>query len=93
MSFALEQTISDVETRVKAKKYFWLINLWVLVLIPLLICFNMLDGFFGGYVGSIAPYPLVGNSLMQLLKMGLFLIDLMNIHLGQMKIYQESLLL
>jgi transcriptional regulator with XRE-family HTH domain len=62
MSFALGQTMSADETRVKAKKYFWLINLWVLVLIPLSLCFNVLDGFLGGYVGLIAPYPLLGNS-------------------------------
>lgn len=62
MSFALGQTMSADETRVKAKKYFWLINLWVLVWIPLSLCFNALDGFFGGYVGLIAPYPLLGNS-------------------------------
>lgn len=62
MSFALGQTMSADETRVKAKKYFWLINLWVLVWIPLSLCFNVLDGFFGGYIGLIAPYPLLGNS-------------------------------
>ena len=62
MSFAFGQTMSADETRVKAKKNFWLINLWVLVLISLSLCFNMLDGFFGGYVGLIAPYPLGGNS-------------------------------
>lgn len=63
MSFALGQTISSDETKVKAKKCFWLINVWILVLIPLSLCFNVLDGFFGGYVGLIAPYPLRGNSI------------------------------
>lgn len=62
MSFALGQIMSSDTTRVKANKYFWIINLWMLVLIPLSVCFNVLDGFFSGYVGSIAPYPLLGNS-------------------------------
>lgn len=62
MSFALGQTMSADKTRGKARKYFLLINLWVLVLIPLSLCFNVLDAFFGGYVGLIAPYPLLGNS-------------------------------
>lgn len=62
MSFALGQIMGADETRLKAKKYFWMINLWVLALIPLSLCFNVLDGFFGGYTGLIAPYPLLGNS-------------------------------
>ena len=62
MIFVIGQTMSADETRVKAKKYFWMINLWVLVLIPLSFCFNVLDGLLGGYTGLIAPYPLLGNS-------------------------------
>lgn len=62
MSFAVGQTLGADETKVKAKKYYWVINLWVLILIPLSLCYNVLDGFFGGYVGLIAPYPLLGNS-------------------------------
>ncbi|GEM_PF-75681 len=63
VSFAIGQKIGDEGTKAKAKKYFWLVNLWILVLIPISICFNFLDGFFGGYVGFIAPYPQLGNSL------------------------------
>lgn len=62
MIFVIGQIVSSEETRLKAKKYFWLMNLWSLVLIPLAFCFNRLDGFFGGYSGLIAPYPLLGNS-------------------------------
>ncbi|EHQ91103.1 helix-turn-helix domain-containing protein [Desulfosporosinus youngiae] len=62
MSFALGQTVGADETKSKAKKHYWPINLWVLVLIPLSVSFNVLDGFFGGFSGSIAPYPLLGNS-------------------------------
>jgi len=63
MIFAIGQIMSADKTRVKAKKYFWMINLWVLVLIPLSLCFNVLDGLLGGYRFLIAPYPLLGNSL------------------------------
>lgn len=62
MSFAIGQTMGADETKGKAKKYYWLINLWGLIFIPLSLCFNVLDGFFGGYVGLTAPYPLLGNS-------------------------------
>ncbi|SHI21435.1 Helix-turn-helix [Sporobacter termitidis DSM 10068] len=62
VSFAVGQTIGADETKVKAKRYYWLINLWALMFIPLSLCFNVLDGFFGGYTGLIAPYPLLGNS-------------------------------
>ncbi|MBE5968201.1 MAG: helix-turn-helix transcriptional regulator [Lachnospiraceae bacterium] len=62
MIFAVGQIIGANETKAKAKKYYWLINLWGFVFIPLSLCFNVLDGFFGGYVGFIAPYPLLGNS-------------------------------
>jgi len=62
LSFAIGQNIGDENTKTKSTKHFWLINVWILGLIPISICFNLLDGFFGGYVGLIAPYPLLGNS-------------------------------
>lgn len=64
MSFAFGQTVGADETKGQARKYYWLINLWVLVFIPLSVCFNLLDGFFGGFSGSVAPYPLLGNSFL-----------------------------
>ena len=60
--FAIGQSIGADETKAKAKKYFWLINLWLLILMPIAIIYNLLDGFFGGYSGFIAPYPQMGNS-------------------------------
>lgn len=63
VSFAIGQKIGAKETKAKAKKYFWLVNLWILSLMPISTCFNLLDSFFGGYVGIIAPYPQFGNSL------------------------------
>lgn len=59
--FAIGQNIGAQNT--KAKQYFWLVNLWILLFMPISICFNLLDGFFGGYAGFIAPYPQLGNSL------------------------------
>ena len=63
MSYAVGQIVGSEGTKGKAQKYFWFINLWVLLLIPLSVCFNIADGFFGGFVGLIAPYPLLGNSI------------------------------
>ena len=60
--FALGQSIGADESKAKAKRYFWLINLWLLTLMPISICYNLLDGYFGGYTGFIAPYPQMGNS-------------------------------
>ena len=62
VGFAIGQNIGAEETKAKARKIFWLVNVWILPLIPISICFNLLDGFFGGYVGFIAPYPQLGNS-------------------------------
>lgn len=62
-SFAVGQRIGAEGTKDKARKYYWLMNLWILIFIPFSICFNILDGFFGGYTGFVAPYPLLGNSL------------------------------
>lgn len=59
--FAIGQQIG--KEKAKAKKLFKLVNLWILLLIPVSVCFNFLDGYFGGYAGLIAPYPLLGNSL------------------------------
>lgn len=60
--FAIGQNVGEESTKARAKKHFWLMNVWVMGLIPISICFNLLDGFFGGYTGLIAPYPLLGNS-------------------------------
>lgn len=61
--FAIGQIMGSKITIAKSRKYFYLINLWILLFIPLAVCFNLLDGFFGGYTSFIAPYPIRGNSL------------------------------
>lgn len=63
MIFCIGQ-INHSNHKQEAKKYFGLINIWVLVFIPLSCCFNMLDGFFGGFVGILAPLPRLGNSFL-----------------------------
>ncbi|MDD3212297.1 MAG: helix-turn-helix transcriptional regulator [Eubacteriales bacterium] len=61
--YAVGQRIGAEGTKAGARKQFRLINVWLLTLMPLAVCFNMLDGLLGGYAGMIAPYPLPGNSL------------------------------
>ena len=52
----------DTKDKTKAKLFFILPNIWILTLIPLSCCFNILDGLFGGFRGLLAPIPLLGNS-------------------------------
>lgn len=63
MIFAIGQIMGSNIAIVRTRKYFSLINIWILLFIPLSICFNLLDGFLGGYTGFAAPYPIRGNSL------------------------------
>jgi transcriptional regulator with XRE-family HTH domain len=62
MLYGVGMVIGQPATRASAKKYFLAINVWFLALMPIACIFNWIDGFFGGYVGMIAPYPLMGNS-------------------------------
>lgn len=48
----------------RARRGFILFNVWILLLIPLACCFNILDGLAGGFSGRIAPVPSLGNSLL-----------------------------
>lgn len=54
--------LTDSRNRGRAKMYFLIYNVWLLLLIPSAVCFNILDGLLGGYFGLIAPLPLPGNS-------------------------------
>ena len=56
--------IIDSRDKIKAKKKFVSLNVWILLLIPSACCFNMLDGLLGGFSGSIAPVPCLGNSFL-----------------------------
>lgn len=61
--YVIGQMIGEQEEKRKAKRKFWMINVWVLLLIPISCCFNLVDGILGGYFGLIAPIPIMGNSI------------------------------
>ena len=61
MTFAVGQ-VHGCRNRERARTLFALINVWLLALIPLSCCFNILDGLTGGFTGMIAPLPNLGNS-------------------------------
>jgi Predicted transcriptional regulators len=46
-----------------ASKYFWLLNVWLLSLMPISCTFNFLQGTFGGFWWTFTPIPQMGNSL------------------------------
>lgn len=54
----------DAKDKEKAKKFFILLNVWILLFIPLSCCFNMIDGLMGGFYIQLAPVPMLGNSMM-----------------------------
>ena len=55
--------IIESNDKIKARYLFGLPNVWILLFIPMSICFNIFDGLLGGYWGLIAPIPCLGNSL------------------------------
>ena len=59
--FLTGQTI-NTKDKVKAKHAFIIFNVWILLFIPMACCFNIFDGFIGGFSGWIAPIPMLGNS-------------------------------
>lgn len=54
--------LTDSRNRTRARAYFFIYNVWFLLLIPSAVCFNILDGLLEGYAGLISPLPLPGNS-------------------------------
>ncbi len=59
--FLIGQLI-DTKDQLKAKRFFLLPNVWMILFIPLSCCFNIADGMLGGFSGQLAPIPLLGNS-------------------------------
>lgn len=55
--------IIDTKDKIKARYLLGFPNVWILLFIPMAVCFNILDGLIGGYWGRIAPIPELGNSL------------------------------
>lgn len=45
-----------------ASKWFWIINIWIIVLMPLSCMFNFAQGVLGGFGWYISPIPQMGNS-------------------------------
>lgn len=54
--------VLDTKDKPRARRIFALPNVWILLFIPLSCCFNLLDGFLGGFLGLPAPVPMLGNS-------------------------------
>lgn len=45
-----------------ASKWFWIVNIWMFVLIPLSIIFNFIQGILAGFSWYVSPLPQLGNS-------------------------------
>ncbi len=45
-----------------ANKWFWIVNIWMFVLIPLSIIFNFIQGILAGFSWYVSPLPQLGNS-------------------------------
>lgn len=54
MIYAVGMAVSDIQTKVKAKRLFWSVNVWVMDFIPLSIFYNMVAESSG-----MAPYPIL----------------------------------
>ena len=51
------------QKRTRARRLFILPNVWLLSFIPFSCAFNVLNGLAEGYIGLIAPVPMIGNSI------------------------------
>lgn len=51
------------QKRTRARRLFILPNVWLLSFIPFSCAFNILNGLAEGYIGLIAPMPMIGNSI------------------------------
>ncbi|MDE7271816.1 MAG: helix-turn-helix domain-containing protein [Lachnospiraceae bacterium] len=59
----LSGQIVDSTGKAKARDYFALPNVWILLFIPMSLCFNFLNGLRGGGFGLPAPVPMLVNSI------------------------------
>ena len=62
--FAIGQSVGDSETKAKAKKQFWVMNVWTLPFIPFSIIINVAVRLFllgRRYIGVLVPSFLFGN--------------------------------
>ena len=63
MLFFMGQVL-EKKNRERAWKAFWLVNVWILSLIPFSLAFSLLDGLLGRFFPVLAPIPLLRNSFL-----------------------------
>lgn len=61
MTFAIGQFIG--KNKEKALFWFWIVNIWIVVLIPISCIFNFIQGIIYRHWWTFAPLPELGNSI------------------------------
>lgn len=61
MIFAIGQFIGEYKKI--SSFYFWMVNIWLLSLIPISCVFNCIQGIIGGHWWTFTPIPQIGNSI------------------------------
>ena len=61
MVFVIGQFIGD--NKEKASFLFWIVNVWILILMPISCIFNFLQGIKFGHWWTFTPIPQLGNSI------------------------------
>ena len=61
MLFVIGQFIG--ENKEKASFWFWIVNVWILILMPVSCVFNFLQGIIFGHWWTFTPIPQLGNSV------------------------------
>lgn len=61
MTFAIGQFIG--KNKEKASFWFWTVNVWIVILIPISCVFNAMQGILGGHWWTFRPTPELGNSI------------------------------
>ena len=61
MVFVIGQFIG--EDKEKASFWFWIVNVWILILMPISCIFNFLQGIRFGHWWTFTPIPQLGNSI------------------------------
>lgn len=61
MTFVIGQFIG--KNKEKASFWFWTVNVWIVILIPISCVFNAMQGILGGHWWTFRPTPELGNSI------------------------------
>ncbi len=59
--FGVGQSVG--ENKKPASRIFWIVNIWIITIIPISCIFNALQGIIGGYSWTFTPIPQIGNSI------------------------------